>query len=286
MLKHRLSLGPLLILLLILIVWLDEVARSKLEAPGLVFGAAVLLMGLAAARELTAIFRTQGVRVSTPVIAIAISLGILLTSLTPLELREQSGVAVVASVGILIMFGSMLFYSRNQTTSGVIASVSTTVLSFVYVGLAGGFLIVLMKEYGGWVLLGVVLTTKSCDIGAYFTGSWIGRHKLVPWLSPGKTWEGLLGGMATAALVGGGLALLTAGQTTPIALAWWQGAIIGAAFGLVGQMGDLVASMLKRDAGVKDYSQALPGFGGVMDIADSLLLVAPVAYWVLLLAET
>lgn len=63
---------------------------------------------------------------------------------------------------------------------------------------------------------------------------------------------------------------------------WWHGAVFGAFLGLVGQVGDLAASLLKRDAGLKDYSQRLPGFGGVLDVIDSPLLVGPVAYWVLM----
>jgi phosphatidate cytidylyltransferase len=151
----------------------------------------------------------------------------------------------------------------------------------------GGFLILLVKEFSGWVMLGVVLVTKSYDIGAYFTGRYLGRHKLIPWLSPGKTWEGLAGGVLASALMGMAAAAL-AEPPAPGAvslgvpdLQWWHGLELGAIFGLIGQAGDLVASLLKRDAGMKDYSRALPGFGGIMDVADSPLLVAPVAYWLL-----
>jgi phosphatidate cytidylyltransferase len=144
--------------------------------------------------------------------------------------------------------------------------------------------VVLVKDYSGWVMLGVVLITKCYDIGAYFTGRFFGRHKLIPWLSPGKTWEGLAGGVAASALAGIAAAYLAAHTDTKLLpITWWQGSLIGAVFGLIGQAGDLVASLLKRDAGLKDYSRALPGFGGIMDVADSPLLVAPVAYWLLLL---
>jgi phosphatidate cytidylyltransferase len=119
-----------------------------------------------------------------------------------------------------------------------------------------------------------------CDTGAYFTGRAIGRHKLIVWLSPGKTWEGLIGGVITSSLVGLLFAwlsqrFLSPGDHVPLHL----GAIWGCIFGLVGQFGDLMKSLLKRGAGIKDSSSLLPGLGGVLDVLDSPLMVAPVAYW-------
>ena len=284
MLKHRLALGPLLIGGLVLVVWADEFVRANWNVAGAVFGPALILLALAAARELGKIYRAQGVTISTPMTGLAIAIGLAASGTTPAELRGYSGIAIVCTAGALVLVTSMVFYSRNQTTDGVVASASATMLAFVYIGLLGGFLVVLLKDHSGWVMLGVILVAKSCDIGAYFTGLAIGKHKLIPWLSPGKTWEGLFGGMATSALVGmlASWILMRWGETT-LTLTLWQGAALGATFGLVGQAGDLVASILKRDAGIKDYSRAIPGFGGMMDIADSPLLVAPVAYWLLLL---
>ena len=138
-----------------------------------------------------------------------------------------------------------------------------------------------MKRIAPLILLAaVILVTKSCDIGAYFTGMSIGRHKLIAWLSPGKTWEGLVGGMVVAALAGAFLLrpLLSIEISLPYAL------LTGALLGLAGQAGDLIASMLKRDAQVKDSGSALPGFGGVIDVIDSPLLAGPVAYWLLAIA--
>lgn len=283
MLKHRLTLGPILIALFIGVIWLDEWLRSRGHPPGIALTILMLIVGVEAGRELTKIFRARSITTSFRINSIAVCAGLLASSLTVLELRGMSGAAVVCSAGAAVMLIAMIFYSRHHTTDGVVAATAASVLAFVYVGLLGGFLIVLAKEYSGWVLLGVVLITKCCDIGAYFTGRAIGRHKLIPWLSPGKTWEGLAGGVAASALAGMAAAMLLgkgAAGLGPVPL--WAGAFAGAIFGLVGQAGDLVASMLKRDAGMKDYSRVLPGFGGVMDIADSPLLVAPVAYWILL----
>ena len=118
----------------------------------------------------------------------------------------------------------------------------------------------------------ILLCVKATDIGAYFTGKTLGRHKLIRWLSPGKTWEGLAGGLAVASLVG--LACAPAlGE-----LSWWQGLIFGGVVGFVGQCGDLLESLMKRDADVKDSGSFIPGFGGVLDVIDSPLVAAPVAY--------
>lgn len=285
-LKHRLTLGPLLIAALVFIVWIDESVRAHWGIAGLVLGIAVLALGLGAAKELSTIFRARGIKISSHVTALAITLGLGVTSLTPGDLSGVSGVALVASISVLVLFGTMVFYTRGQTTEGVVGSVSATLLAYVYIGLMGGFFIVLSRDHSGWVLLGVLLITKSCDIAAFFTGTYLGKHKLIPWLSPKKTWEGLVGGIAMAALVGAGLTLLLQYESSGLELSIAVGALLGVIFGLVGQTGDLIASLLKRDAGVKDYAQTIPGFGGVMDVADSPLLVAPVAYWLLLVLDS
>ena len=133
-----------------------------------------------------------------------------------------------------------------------------------------------------------MLVIKSCDVGAYFTGRWLGRHKLILWLSPGKTKEGLAGGMLLAAALAAGLWWATGaglGDSTLPAAPLWAVALGGAGLGLVGQVGDLFASALKRAAGVKDYARSIPGFGGVMDVGDSVLLAGPVVFALLRLAH-
>jgi phosphatidate cytidylyltransferase len=285
-LKHRMLLGPLLIVALIGVIVGEEYLRSAGRSPGWLLIPTMLLIGAEAARELAKVFRARKIATSTRLLTLSVWSGLLASSFTPAELGSHSGAAIVSSAAAGVLLAAMIFYSRHHSAEGVVSATAATLLAFVYVGLLGGFLVIFMKEFTGWVLLAVVLTTKSCDIGAYFTGTTIGRHKLIPWLSPGKTWEGLAGGLALAAAVGTVAAALSRSMEAPIQLELWEGALLGALFGLVGQAGDLVASMLKRDAGMKDYSRALPGFGGVLDIADSPLLVAPVAYWMFRLMAT
>ncbi len=161
-----------------------------------------------------------------------------------------------------------------------------TVLSTMYLGGLGWFLLALRVKHGDprhhlfngstGIVLMILLVVKATDIGAYFGGRATGKHKLIPWLSPGKTWEGLGWGLLTAAVVGS----LCTGfiRSTDYTFPWWKGAIFGAVIGGIGQLGDLLESLMKRDAEVKDSGRLVPGFGGILDIIDSPLLAAPFAY--------
>jgi phosphatidate cytidylyltransferase len=120
-----------------------------------------------------------------------------------------------------------------------------------------------------------IFVPKACDIGAYFTGRFLGRHRMTPVLSPKKTWEGAIGGLALAVAVAFGLNRL--GPVIPGGLA---GVVaFGLTVGVAGMLGDLAESLIKRDCERKDASQMVPGFGGILDVVDSILFAAPVAYW-------
>jgi phosphatidate cytidylyltransferase len=124
-----------------------------------------------------------------------------------------------------------------------------------------------------------VFVPKGNDIGAYFTGKFLtgrllGRHPMTPLLSPKKTWQGAIGGMLASVLVAVGI---NAGW--PVIAGGWLGAIgFGLTVGFAGILGDLAESLIKRDLQTKDASHTVPGFGGVLDVVDSLLFAAPVAY--------
>lgn len=128
-------------------------------------------------------------------------------------------------------------------------------------------------EPGAWLLLYVLLLTWATDTFAYLVGKSLGRHKMAPVLSPGKTWEGCIGGflgaMAIAALVG------IAWLRLPTGFALAAGALVG----LAAQLGDLCKSAFKRELGIKDFGALLPGHGGILDRFDSLLFTATVVYF-------
>ncbi|MCC6950424.1 MAG: phosphatidate cytidylyltransferase [Phycisphaerales bacterium] len=290
--RERLLLGPVLIAALLGVLALDE-WLTGLETPSLLAGVlgtalpagvlvlpVMLLAAALAARELTSFVREKGAPVSGIVMGVAPVCGLLAWA-AGLATEGTLGLVVLPGAGVVVLVLAMLVQARKQDSGGALAATGGALLSFAYLGLAFGFLLAIRAEHSAWVLLWVLLVTKACDIGAYFTGKSIGRRKLIPWLSPGKTWEGLGGGVVLSAAVGaGGLAMLGAwaGVEAP---PWWMGAACGAVLGLVGQAGDLAESMMKRDAGIKDSGSILPGFGGMLDVLDSPIFVAPVAYGIL-----
>jgi phosphatidate cytidylyltransferase len=272
-----------LIALLVGAIWLDGWLEARSGLPGLVLFPILAAAVIGASQEIAPIFRQLQTIASRRVFALCALAGLCASSFVPGDVVGVSGVAIVCSAAVVALVGAMLWYARHQSPHGVIQATSAALFAFVYPGLLAGFLFALVGAFNGWAVLWVLLVTKSYDIGAYFGGRWFGRHKLIPWLSPGKTWEGLLGGALVAAGVAALLAWLGRETGTFTLLPPGFAALVGGVLGLIGQAGDLVASMLKRDAGVKDFSTALPGFGGVMDVLDSPLLVAPVAYWLFIL---
>mgnify|MGYP002032360551 CR=1 FL=1 len=125
-----------------------------------------------------------------------------------------------------------------------------------------------------WLLF-ALLVTFATDTAAYGIGRALGRHPLAPALSPGKTWEGALGGVAGALLAALGLATWLS-----MPLARWEVLALGLGIAIAGQFGDLAESMLKRGAGVGEASRLIPGHGGVLDRLDSVVLILPLVYYV------
>lgn len=279
MLKYRLILGPIMIALLLGVLWLDQWAQAAgYTRAGLVILLVLVLPGIRfAARELAFFLRAKGIATGFRVLFLAGAagcVGVYAVMQDDLTLAGPNAMLLV-SLGIGALLVGVLVQCKGQNTEGTMAAGAAAVFAFVYLGLMPGTLLAIRAEHTAWVLAAALLTTKSCDIGAYFTGRAIGKTKLIAWLSPGKTWEGLVGGVILAALVS--LATLT-----PLAdLHWAYALLVGAVLAVVGQGGDLLASMFKRDAAVKDSGSSIPGFGGVLDVIDSPLLAGPVAYWLL-----
>ncbi len=180
-------------------------------------------------------------------------------------------------VTIMLLFARQL---RRENTSEALSGVATTLLGLVYVGVLFSYCFyvrALDATRGAWLLFYVILVTKMGDAGAYAVGNLIGRTPLMPRISPRKTVEGAVAAVLVSGATGAA-AVSAIGDTT---MTWW-GLAVGVALGVVGQLGDLAESLLKRDCQVKDASDMLPGLGGVLDVLDSLLFTVPVFYAILI----
>jgi phosphatidate cytidylyltransferase len=185
-----------------------------------------------------------------------------------------SAMAALAALGITAVV--LLAWRLPGAAAGYLRDVTASVFTLAYLPLLAVFvpLMLTMPDGPRRVLIFVLLTVCS-DVGGYFAGILIGRHPMVPAISPKKTWEGFAGSVVTC-LAGGAIAL-------PLLLHGhlWQGLILGAAAAGAATLGDLIESMIKRDLEIKDMGTVFPGHGGAMDRLDSLLVVAPVA-WLLM----
>lgn len=198
-----------------------------------------------------------------------------LAAVTDMRVTPTSFVIICLGATTIVALASRLF----RGAEGFIRDVAASALVIAYIPLLGMFVPLLMAAPDGQLrILTVIACVVASDTGAYAVGSLIGRHKLAPHISPGKTWEGLVGGVAvtTAVAVLASVFLLGA--------PWWVGVPLGVLVSLAATTGDLVESLLKRDAGIKDMSNFLPGHGGVMDRLDSMLVAVPVGWLVLHLA--
>ena len=174
---------------------------------------------------------------------------------------------------VLALFSLFILQLRRQDNSQAIIGISTTLFGILYVSWFFSFLIkIRYLEHGQGYLAAIILITKSTDIGAYLIGSWLGKHKLIPHISPNKSIEGSVGGLVCSTLTALGCKIF-------FGFSYVHLAILGLTLGILAELGDLSESLIKRDCKVKDSGMLFPGMGGVLDLIDSLLFTAPVFYF-------
>ena len=321
MLGDRLRTSAILISIVLGLIYLDS-SFSPAGAAGIWLLPLLLFFTLGTAWDFTSLLIQSGRRVARPVVMFVVGM-IAASAAIPLAwplmgenypvncpVGRLGWIVVAAIAGIfLILIREMVVYGKaientetqNKNVDSSIAAADATggaiertaygVLIASYVGLPMAMLVSLrMLGDGAWglaALITMIATTKSADAGAYFTGKAIGKNKLIPRLSPGKTREGALGGILASTLVAMAcLAWLMPGVgrpgTTPsivfLADPVWGAMVLGPLLAVSGMAGDLAESLVKRDTGAKDSGGWLPGLGGVWDVTDSLIAAVMPAY--------
>jgi phosphatidate cytidylyltransferase len=187
---------------------------------------------------------------------------------------------------VFVALGMITFLGVSSQYTGPgdsVLRVEGYLLVFFYVGCLGSF-IIQIRWMGGDSAAGAlaffiaVFSAKLCDTGAFFTGRALGRHKMAPTLSPGKTWEGAVGGVASGVLLALAADLVGEWMLGYRLLPLWLAALFGLCVAVAAMLGDLMESLVKRDCRQKDSSAKIPGFGGLLDVIDSILFSGPVAY--------
>jgi len=182
----------------------------------------------------------------------------------------------------LIFIPVLILSELFRDKESAILNLGGTLLGVLYIGLCSYSLIKirefssyspLLYEQGGFLVISVMVSIWACDSAAFFIGSAIGRHKLFPRVSPKKSWEGAIAGFIFSVIT-----MIAARAVILDFLTISDVIVIGLITGIFGQIGDLAESLLKRDAGVKDSSNLIPGHGGIFDRFDSLLFTAPLVY--------
>ncbi|QGK71023.1 phosphatidate cytidylyltransferase [Allosaccharopolyspora coralli] len=252
-------------------------------AVGVVLGAAIIL-SLLILRHVYIGIVAAAVAISTVELAGALHRGAgIRVSLLPVLLGGQAmlwlswpfgvnGLMIVFAVTVL----SCLVWRFARGAEGYFRDVSASVLMTAYLPLFASFAAMLVvPEDGAFRAMAFMVGVVASDTGGYTLGVLLGKHPMAPKVSPKKTWEGFAGSMLAGVAAGvATVMLLLEGQ-------WWQGALFGAAVVCSATIGDLMESLMKRDLGIKDMGNLLPGHGGLMDRMDSLLPSAVVA-WLML----
>ena len=245
---------------------------------GLLVGLILTALAIAATAELRRLALAKGLQ--PPLVPLAVAVAII--TLEPFWTRclnLDQGITVIIAI-ILGLFCNFFAQYRKMGSAGAIGNMSVAAFTIIYIGI-GLWFVVRIRMLGGladtiWGQIGplaMFLTcAKACDIGAYLTGYKFGKHKWVPKISPGKTWEGLIGGIALTVIVASLFSVVSGIMGIAAAIVM---AIIVA---ITGQLGDLLESMLKRDAQKKDSASLIPQFGGALDLLDSVIASAPFAY--------
>ncbi len=292
MLKWRLISAAVILTIVLSLVYLDWKTPA---APGIWLFPIGLFAALMGTGEIIWLIEQRHTRLRRPVIYFAAT-AVMSCTMIPVVWNLMDSYPVDCPVGragwpllgfalgILAIFLSELIAFREP--GEVLSRVSLSMFAVVYPSLLFSFAILLRlydsHAVGMAALVSMIVIVKIADSGAYFGGRALGKRKMAPYLSPGKTIAGGVSGLASGAIACLVFFYWIAPATLDVrpdpSVAWWRWALMGLIVAVAGTCGDLAESMIKRDAGQKDSSRWLPGLGGVLDVIDSLLSGAPAAY--------
>lgn len=261
-------------------------AIAALLAGGICLAAILLLISCIAYRELC---RATGVSAESRVpglLEYAGYVGIILYYL--LIWQHGSGLGPIAGESMalflfMLLIGELMLmmavyvltfprYRSEQVTAAFFCMIyGPVMLSFIYLTES--------LQYGAYIVWMIFISSWVCDTCAYFTGVTWGKHRMAPVLSPKKSVEGAIGGVAGSALAGIAFSFFLVEKVIPDQSVTWAFAVIGGIGAVISQIGDLAASAIKRNHEIKDYGTCIPGHGGIMDRFDSVIFTAPVIYF-------
>jgi len=245
---------------------------------GWAFNLFIILILLMAAYEYAGLFKKMGFNPSLA----ALLAGVVVLALSRWVFLGQYESAAFLIVLLVTILTALIQYEAGSRDAAI--NFAITLAGVFYIGWVGGFFITLraMPDGRGWMLTALP-TTWLADSGAYFIGKWLGKRQITPRLSPNKTWAGYIGAVLTGTASGLLLVLLwRAVGFLPSETPLWQGLVMGFVLSVLTPVGDLLISLLKRTAGVKDTSNLIPGHGGILDRIDTWIWAAMLGYYLVM----
>jgi len=283
--KTRIVLGFAIAAAVAAALWLDWRQQQAIPTGAIVLSFSVFLIAVGTA-EAVALCRAAGTSPSMFWTVTASAVVPCLCWLTSLSRHETSSVPVwpLIALAMIVLVPPFLREAARKDLAQSIGNTGAAVLCVLYVGLLGSFTLLLRMAFGVPWLVMFIGTAKLTDVGAYLIGRQFGRHKLAPNVSPLKTIEGSLGGLVFGVAAAFVCAWIVKHRYPLQSVgAFWNVFLFGLVVSSAAQLGDLAESVLKRSAGLKHSASSIPGFGGVLDLVDSLLFSAPVALLYLIL---
>jgi phosphatidate cytidylyltransferase len=271
-LQQRLIFGIISITLAILIIWNAPYPYFRL-----IFSTLIAAVVAAASYEFLQIAETKKYE---PLIKTGAAASFFYTIACYLSVDYSWAGVLPFTLLFITLIGSFFYYFNKGRDP--IANLSITLFSLIYVAIPLSAWIGIAfffpqddAQQGRWWIFYLLAVTKFTDMGAYFVGSLMGKNKLSPYISPGKSWEGAIGGLVIGTLAS--FLFYFFSKQIPFQITLFQSIWLGLLLSMMGQLGDLAESLLKRDAGVKN-SSIIPGLGGILDMVDSLVFTSPIVY--------